>query len=125
MTILVYAVILLLILLLIKETIPKLYSLIAIIFFFILLHFLLSKSVLPLVGQILSYVNSVPYVPQLVYSALFYQLGLFFKLLFDEQEQETMGEFVMFSVRIVLLTYWINEFAKVLLNFSSILDKLQ
>lgn len=125
MTILIYAVILLLILLLIKETIPKLHSLIAIIFFFILLHFLLSKSVLPLIGQILSYVNSVPYVPQLVYSALFYQLGLFFKHLFDEQEYETIGEFVMFSVRIVLLTYWIGEFAEVLSSFSSILDKLQ
>lgn len=125
MTILIYAVILLLILLLIKETIPKLHSLIAIIFFFILLHFLLSKSVLPLIGQILSYVNSVPYVPQLVYSALFYQLGCFFKLLFDEQEHETIGEFVMFSVRIVLLTHWIGEFAEVLSSFSSILDKLQ
>jgi hypothetical protein len=125
MTILIYAVILLLILLLIKETVPKLYSLIAIIFFFIILHFLISQSVLPLIGQILSYVNSVPYVPQLVYSALFYQLGIFFKMLFDEQEHETMGEFVMFSVRIVLLTYWVSEFAKVLSSFSSILDKLQ
>ncbi|MED3660757.1 hypothetical protein NST62_05565 [Ureibacillus sp. FSL K6-8385] len=125
MTILVYAVILLLILLLIKEAVPKLYSLIAIIFFFILLHFLLSKSVLPLIGQILSYVNSVPYVSQLVYSALFYQMGVFFKMLFVEQEQETMGEFVMFSVRIVLLTYWVGELAKVLSSFSSILEKLQ
>lgn len=125
MTILIYAVILLLILILIKETVPKLHPLIAIIFFFILLHFLLSKSVLPLIGRILSYVNSVPYVPQLVYSALFYQLGIFFKMLFDEQEHETMGEFVMFSVRIVLLTYWISELAKVLTSFSSILDKLQ
>ncbi|MFC5557813.1 hypothetical protein ACFPN4_01560 [Ureibacillus thermophilus] len=125
MTILVYAVILLLILILIKETVPKLYSLIAIIFFFIILHFLISQSVLPLIGQILSYVNSVPYVPQLVYSALFYQLGIFFKMLFEEREHETMGEFVMFSVRIVLLTYWVNEFAKVLSSFTSILDKLQ
>ncbi len=125
MTILIYAVILLLIIILIKETVPKLHSLIAIIFFFIILHFLLSKSVLPLIGQILSYVNSVPYVPQLVYSALFYQLGIFFKMLFDEQEHETMGEFVMFSVRIALLSYWVGEFAKVLSGFSSILDKLQ
>ena len=71
MTILIYAVILLIILILIRETIPKLHSLIAIIFFFILLHFLLSKSVLPFIGQILSYLNSVPYVAQLIYSALF------------------------------------------------------
>lgn len=125
MIILFYAVILLIILILIRETVPKLHSLIAIIFFFILLHFLLSKSVLPFIGQILSIVNSIPYVTQLIYSALFYQLGLFFQKLFEEQEYEAFGEFIMLSVRIVLLSYWISEFAKVLSNFSSILEKLQ
>lgn len=125
MTFLFYAVILLLILLLIKESIPKLHALITLIFFFILLHFLLSMLVLPFIEQLLSYVHAVPYVSQLVYSALFYQLGLFFQMLFADEEYEPIGELVMMSIRIVLLMYWTAEFAKVLSNFSVILEKLQ
>lgn len=125
MTFLIFAVILLLLLIFIKESIPKLHSLITIIFFFILLHFLLSMHVIPFVAQLQSYVQSVPYVPQLVYSALFYQLGLLFQMLFADEEYEVIGELVMISIRIVLLSYWAAEFAKVLSNFSSILEKLQ
>lgn len=125
MTFLIYAVILMLLLIFIKETIHKLHAIIVIIFFFVLLYFLLSMLAIPFIEQLLSYVQSVPYVPQLVYSALFYQLGLFFQSLFDEEEYETFGELVMFSIRIVLLFYWTSEFAKVLSDFSSILEKLQ
>jgi hypothetical protein len=125
MTFLIYAVILILLLIFIKETIEKLHSLIVIIFFFILLYFLLSMLAIPFVEQLLSYVQAVPYVPQLVYSALFYQIGLFFQSLFEEEEYETFGVLVMFSIRTVLLIYWSSEFAKVLSNFSSILEKLQ
>ncbi|SOC27169.1 hypothetical protein SAMN05880501_12128 [Ureibacillus xyleni] len=125
MNYLMYAVILILLLIFIKETIHKLHGLFVIIFFFVLLYFLLSVLAIPFIEQLLSYVSSVPYVPQLVYSALFYQIGLFFQSLFDEEEYETFGELVMFSVRIVLLFYWTSEFAKVLSNFSSILEKLQ
>lgn len=81
--------------------------------------------VIPFVAQLQSYVQSVPYVPQLVYSALFYQLGLLFQMLFADEEYEVIGELVMISIRIVLLSYWAAEFAKVLSNFSSILEKLQ
>lgn len=81
--------------------------------------------VLPFIEQLLSYVHAVPYVSQLVYSALFYQLGLFFQMLFADEEYEPIGELVMMSIRIVLLMYWTAEFAKVLSNFSVILEKLQ
>lgn len=125
MTFLIYSVILILLLLFIKETYHKLHSIIAIIFFFVLLYFLLSMLAIPFIEQLLSYVHSVPYVPQLVYSALFYQVGLFFQSLFDEEGYETFGELVMYSIRIVLLFYWTSELAKVLSEFSSILGKLQ
>ncbi|MDM5334455.1 hypothetical protein QUF56_14555 [Ureibacillus composti] len=125
MTYVFYAVILLLVLMLIKESINKLHGLIAIIFFFILLHFLLSMMIIPFIEQLLSYVHSVPYVPQLVYSALFYQLGSLFHKIFEEEEYEAIGEMVMIAIRIVLLAYWTAEVAKVLSNFSSILQKLQ
>jgi hypothetical protein len=125
MTFLIYAVILMLLLIFIKETIIKLHGLIVIIFFFVLLYFLLSMLAIPFLEQLLSYVQSVPYVPQLVYSALFYQLGLFFKSIFEEEEYETFGELVMFSIRIVLLFYWTSELAMVLSDFSSILERLQ
>ncbi|KGR78403.1 hypothetical protein [Ureibacillus manganicus] len=120
-----YAVILMLILILIKDSFQKLHTLIAIIFFFILLHFLLSMLVIPFLEKLLSYVHSVPYVAQLVYSALFYQLGSLIHTIFEEQEYESIGELVMIAVRIVLLTYWLTEFATVLSKFSSILEKLQ
>jgi hypothetical protein len=120
-----YAVILLLILLLIKDSFEKLHTLIAIIFFFILLHFLLSMLVIPFSEKLLSYVHSVPYVAQLVYSAMFYQIGALIHSIFEEQEYESIGELVMIAVRIVLLTYWVTEFATVLSKFSSILEKLQ
>lgn len=125
MTFIFYAIILLLLLMLIKESIHKLHALIAIIFFFVLLHFLLSMLVLPFIEQLLSYVHSVPYVPQLVYSALFYQLGVLFHMIFEEEEYEAIGELIMIAVRIVLLAYWTAEVAKVLSEFSSILQKLQ
>ncbi|MEK9198645.1 hypothetical protein ACH0B5_07400 [Ureibacillus sp. 179-F W5.1 NHS] len=125
MKFLIYAVILILLLILIKETFEKLHAITVIVFFFILLYFLLSMLAIPFTEQLLTYVQSVPYVPQLVYSALFYQIGLFFQSLFDEKEYETFGELVMFSIRIVLLFYWTSEFAKVLSDFSSILEKLQ
>ncbi|RHW38478.1 hypothetical protein D1B33_06260 [Lysinibacillus yapensis] len=125
MTFLIYAVILMLLLIFIKETIYQLHGIIVVIFFFVLLYFLLSMLTIPFLDQLLSYVQSVPYVPQLVYSALFYQLGLFFQSIFEEQEYETFGEMVMFSVRIVLLFYWTSELGKVLFDFSSILEKLQ
>nr|WP_106779829.1 hypothetical protein [Lysinibacillus timonensis] len=73
----------------------------------------------------MSYVHSVPYVAQLVYSALFYQIGSLLQSMFEEQEYEAIGELVMIAVRIVLLSYWITEFADVLSKFSSILEKLQ
>ncbi len=120
-----YAVIILLILLLIKDSFSKLHTLIAIVVFFILLHFLLSMLVIPFLEKLLSYVHSVPYVAQLVYSALFYQIGLLLHSIFEEQEYDSIGELVMIAVRIVLLTYWIGEFANVLSKFSSILEKLQ
>ncbi len=120
-----YAVILILILLLIKDSFNKIHTLIAIIFFFILLHFLLSMLVIPFLEKLLSYVHSVPYVAQLVYSALFYQIGSLLQSMFEEQEYEAIGELVMIAVRIVLLSYWITEFADVLSKFSSILEKLQ
>ena len=120
-----YAVVLLLLLILLRETTHQLHSLIALIFFFVLLHFLLSMLVIPFIEQLLSYVHSVPYVPQLVYSALFYQIGSLIHSMFEEQEYEAIGELVMIAVRIVLLTYWIGEFADVLSKFSSILEKLQ
>jgi len=125
MTFLIYAVILMLLLMFIKETIGKLHGIIVLIFFFVLLYFLLSMLTIPFLEQLLSYVQSVPYVPQLVYSALFYQLGLFFQSIFEEEEYETFGQLVMFSVRIVLLFYWTSELGKVLSNLSSILEKLQ
>lgn len=125
MTFILYAVILLLLLILLKETTHKLHSLIAIIFFFVLLHFLLSMLVLPFIDQLLSYVHSVPYVPQLVYSALFYQIGHFFYKLFEGEEYEAIGELIMIAVRVVLLFYWTSELAKVLSSFSTILEKLQ
>ena len=125
MTFLIYAVILMLLLMFIKETIDKLHGLIVVIFFFVLLYFLLSMLTIPFIEQLLSYVHSVPYVPQLVYSALFYQLGLFFQSIFKEEEYETFGELVMFSIRIVLLFYWTSELGKILSNLSSILEKLQ
>lgn len=125
MTFLIYAVILMLLLMFIKETIDKLHGIIVVIFFFVLLYFLLSMLTIPFIEQLLSYVQSVPYVPQLVYSALFYQLGLFFQSIFKEEEYETFGELVMFSIRIVLLVYWTSELGKILSNMSSILEKLQ
>lgn len=120
-----YAVVLLLLLILLRETTHQLHSLIALIFFFILLHFLLSMLVIPFIEQLLSYVHSVPYVPQLVYSALFYQIGHFFYKLFENEEYEAIGELVIIAVRIVLLFYWTSELAKVLSSLSSILEKLQ
>lgn len=120
-----YAVILMLLLMFIKETFYKLHGIIVVIFFFVLLYFLLEMLTIPFVEQLLSYVKSVPYVTQLVYSALFYQLGLFFQSIFEEEEYDTFGELVMFSVRIVLLFYWTSELGKVLSDFSSILEKLQ
>ncbi|KGR91486.1 hypothetical protein CD30_05370 [Ureibacillus massiliensis 4400831 = CIP 108448 = CCUG 49529] len=120
-----YAVILILVLILIRDSFEKLHTLIAIIFFFILLHFLLSMLVIPFIEKLLSYVHSVPYISQLVYSALFYQIGSLIHSMFEEQEYEAIGELVMIAVRIVLLTYWIGEFADVLSKFSSILEKLQ
>lgn len=125
MTFLIYAVILMLLLIFIKETIGKLHGIIVLIFFFVLLYFLLSTLTIPFLEQLLSYVQSVPYVPQLVYSALFYQLGLFFQSIFEEEEYETFGELVMFSIRIVLLFYWTSELGKILSDLSSILEKLQ
>lgn len=125
MTFILYAVILLLLLILLKETTHQLHSLIAIIFFFVLLHFLLSMLVIPFIEQLLSYVHSVPYVPQLVYSALFYQIGYFFYKLFEGEEYEAIGELVMIAVRVVLLFYWTSELAKVLSKFATILEKLQ
>ncbi|WP_137729023.1 hypothetical protein [Lysinibacillus sp. SGAir0095] len=125
MTFLIYAVILMLLLIFIKETISKLHGIIVVIFFFVLLYFLLSMLTIPFLEQLLSYVHSVPYVPQLVYSALFYQLGLFFQSIFEEEEYETFGELVMFSIRIVLLFYWTSELGKILSDLSSILEKLQ
>ena len=125
MTFLIYAIILMLLLLFIKETASKLHGLIVVIFFFVLLYFLLSKLTIPFIEQLLSYVHSVPYVPQLVYSALFYQLGLFFQSILAEEEYETFGELVMFSIRIMLLFYWTSELGKILSNLSSILEKLQ
>ena len=41
------------------------------------------------------------------------------------KEYEPIGELVMMSIRIVLLMYWTAEIAKVLTNFSAILEKLQ
>jgi hypothetical protein len=120
-----YAVILILILILIKDSFQKLHTIIAIVFFFLLLHFLLSMLVIPFLEKLLSFVHSVPYVAQLVYSALFYQIGSLIHSMFEEQEYESIGELVMIAVRIVLLTYWIGEFATVLSKFSSILEKLQ
>ncbi|HWK24013.1 MAG TPA: hypothetical protein VNS08_13355 [Ureibacillus sp.] len=125
MTFLIYAVILMLLLIFVKETFVKLHGIIVIIFFFILLYFLLSMLAIPFLDQLLSYVQAVPYVPQLVYSALFYQLGLFFKSIFAEEEYETFGDLVMFSIRIVLLFYWTKELGKILSDLSSILEKLQ
>ena len=125
MTFLIYAVILMLLLIFIKETIYKLHAIIVIIFFFILLYFLLEMLAIPFIEQLLNAVHAVPYVPQLVYSALFYQLGLFFKSLFEEADYDTIGDLVMFSIRIVLLMYWTNEFTNVFTKFSSILEKLQ
>lgn len=81
--------------------------------------------IMPFIEQLISYVHAVPYVPQLVYSALFYQLGLYFQMLFADEEYEPIGELAMMSIRIVLLMFWANEFAKVLSNFSAILEKLQ
>ncbi|RKJ62099.1 hypothetical protein D7X33_26545, partial [Butyricicoccus sp. 1XD8-22] len=112
-----YAVILILVLILIRDSFEKLHTLIAIIFFFILLHFLLSMLVIPFIEKLLSYVHSVPYISQLVYSALFYQIGSLIHSMFEEQEYEAIGELVMIAVRIVLLTYWIGEFADVLSKF--------
>lgn len=120
-----YAVVLLLLLILLRETTHQLHSLIALIFFFVLLHFLLSMLVIPFIEQLLSYVHSVPYVPQLVYSALFYQIGHFFYKLFENEEYEAIGELVIIAVRVVLLFYWTSELAKVLSSLSSILEKLQ
>ncbi|MDN4493332.1 hypothetical protein [Ureibacillus aquaedulcis] len=125
MTFLIYAVILMILLLFIRETINKLHGIIVVIFFFVLLYFLLSMLTIPFLEQLLSYVQSVPYVPQLVYSALFYQLGLFFQSMFEEEDYETFGELVMFSIRIVLLFYWTSELGKILSDLSSILEKLQ
>ncbi|MFC7684743.1 hypothetical protein [Ureibacillus sp. GCM10028918] len=125
MTFLIYAVILMILLIFIKETINKLHGIIVVIFFFVLLYFLLSMLTIPFLEQLLSYVQSVPYVPQLVYSALFYQLGLFFQSIFEEEDYETFGELVMFSIRIVLLFYWTSELGKILSSLSSILEKLQ
>ena len=120
-----YAVILLLVLILIKDAYSKLHTIIAIVFFFVLLHFLLSMLVIPFLEKLLSYVHSVPYVAQLVYSALFYQVGSLISTIFEELEYDSIGELVMIAVRIVLLTYWLTEFATVLSKFSSILEKLQ
>lgn len=125
MTFLLYAVVLLLLLILLRESSYKLHSLLTIIFFFVLLHFLIKLLVFPFTEQLLSYVGSVPYVPQLIYSALFYQIGHFIYKMFEEEEYEAIGELVLVSVRIVLLLYWTSELKDVLTSFSSILDKLQ
>ncbi|MFY3793158.1 hypothetical protein ACOQFO_15910 [Ureibacillus sp. MALMAid1270] len=60
-----------------------------------------------------------------MYSALFYQVGSLISTIFEELEYDSIGELVMIAVRIVLLTYWLTEFATVLSKFSSILEKLQ
>lgn len=125
MIFLIYAVIILLLLILLREVSYKIHGLIAIIFFFILLQFLLSMLVLPFTEQLLSYAHLVPYVPQLIYSALFYQIGHLFYKLFEEEEYEAIGELVLISVRVILLIYWTSEMSEVLTTFSSILDKLQ
>ena len=125
MNVLILSVIILLLLLLIKEVFSPLHHLIYIIFYFLILSIVLSSFLIPFADKLLQLLPYIPFGKPLIYSAVLFMISEHISNLLEELDYESLGMLVSLAIRIVILTYWLNELGGVLKELEPFIKWLQ
>lgn len=123
MTSLFASVILLLLLVLIKQSMDKLHALFVVIFFFIFCQFVIRNQLIPLWQKLASIFEQVPYSKGLLYTALLLILSELFCELLEQLEYESLAAIVKLSIRITLVGFWLLELQPALTTLLSLLER--
>lgn len=125
MTIIFFAVIYLVLLLLIRESMYKLHALISIIFFFVLLQWIFFQQLLPFFKTLQTLIATLPYGNALLFTAGVLLLSHHITEVFDEQEYEAIAGLLKVSVRLTLLVFWVAQLTPVFQQLATLLERLQ
>ena len=125
MTIIFFAVIYLVLLLLIRESMYKLHALISIIFFFVLLQWIFFRQLLPFFKTLHTLIASLPYGNALLFTAGILLLSHHITEVFDEHEYEAIAGLLKVSVRLTLLVFWVAQLTPVFQQLATLLERLQ
>lgn len=118
-------VILLLLLLFIKQAIPTLHPLFAVIFTLIFLQVVAMQTIIPWARSFHAMVQSIPYAQSLLYTAVVLLLSEVILQLLTEHEYDTLGEIMHIAVRISLIVYWLAQLQPIIEALTNLLQKVQ
>lgn len=114
----------LLLLMLIKEVIAPLHSLISVMFYFLLMSMLFSTLLMPFVKQLIGIFDYMPHAKAMIVSAVLFYFGQLLYTLLEENEYAAIAELMFSAVKILIVSYWLKQFIDVLKEVSVILQRL-
>lgn len=120
-----FAVIFLVLLMLLKQSVGMLHPLLTVIFFFILFQSVVLQQLFPFLTSLQQLIVALPYGTELLYTALLLFVGQHFSILFEEHEYEAIAELIKTSVRITLLSFWLIQLTPVFRQLMSLFERLQ
>lgn len=125
MEILVYVTVILLLLLLIRTSIPTLHPLYIVIFFFLLLAKLLFEYFIPFIQQYTSLIDlpSARHIRLLLFSALLFFISDAICRLLKDMGYDSIGTLIHTSVKILILGFWMKEILSVIGILSNLLSE--
>lgn len=125
MTILFSAVIYLVLLIFIRQTWDKLHPLISVIFAVVFIQWLFRQQWVPLMTRFVELTTALPYSRALLYTVSLLMLSGFITKLLEEHDYEALAEVVLLSVRILLITFWLQELTPAFQHLMNLFERLQ
>ncbi|ETT82218.1 hypothetical protein MKZ08_06865 [Viridibacillus sp. FSL R5-0477] len=110
MTILFYAVIMLILLMFIQMAIPALHRVFYTVFFFLLMSFLLMRLFIPFLQRLLhAFPIEIPYLSLILGSAFIYFVSTAVSQHLNDQDYEALAFLSHTAVKLVILSLWLKE----------------
>lgn len=111
---------------LIKETYPRIHSIVYTIYIFLFLTYILTVFIIPFVSQYTSFIpaNLLPVFKLLIFSVVLLFLSQIIEELLSDYEYTSLATLFTFTTKAILLLVWLNHLKQFYDKFLSLLGLL-